>query len=637
MDVQTERKIMVNDWIIRARWLYMLGILLIGILTKTISNSNVSFSLISMFSIVFIFINLNFFLYILSRKVVSQGENEGRRNLLLSLLSHLQIIPELFAYTLIVHLAGGVESIAMVFFFLPVVSASLIFGIRGSILIAIVSGFLVNGVVLLEYFKFLPHINRYGFETVEFTNLSIGLTKTVTIAIFYLVVGSFAGFGSKILFRRENLLKEQSNILEKEKDLRTQKIRELDNTTRLLTSRDNELKTANLKLDEKIKELENSKVVLIRAFDDLKEAKDKSEEERRKSMAIILNFSDPIIILDKENKLSLFNPASKNYLGLLDEDLGKEIKMSDDFSLENFKGVIRESFELKKLKNEKTSNLLTEEITLKNDKEELIYKVITVGIKNGRGDYEGVMKIFYDFTREKTINKMKSDFISIAAHQLRTPLSAIKWSIGMVINKDLGEITKEQENFLHKGYESNERMINLVNDLLDASRIEEGRFDYKFDNIKLEDILNIIIENSIPSIEKNKIDFKVENPNKDTLICADKEKSILALQNLLDNAIKYTPRNGAVKLIVQKEGENIKITVKDSGIGIPKEDQAKLFSKFFRASNVLRMDTDGTGLGLFIVKSIVEKHSGTIAIKSELEKGTEIEVCLPAECKLSTM
>lgn len=632
MDVQTERKIMVNDWIIRARWLYMLGILLIGILTKTISNSNVNFSLFSMLLIVFIFVNLNFFLYILSRKVIKESQNEGRQRVLLLFLSYLQIIPELIAYTVVMHMAGGVESIAMIFFFLPVVSASLIFGINGSLLVALVSGILVNGLTVLEYFNFIGHINRYGFETIEFSNLSIGLTKTITISIFYMVVGSFAGFGSKILFKREHLLKEQSNILEKEKDLRTQKIKELDNTTRLLTARDNELKTTNLKLDEKIKELENSKQVLMKAFEDLKEAKNISEEERKKSLAIVLNFSDPIIILDKDNKISLFNPVSQAMFGLEENDLGQKIDPTDDFSLANFKKIIRKDFEIKKLKNEKSANLLTEEMTIKNESEENVFKVITVEIKNSEGNHQGIMKIFYDFTREKTINKMKSDFISIAAHQLRTPLSAIKWSIGMVINKDLGEITKEQENFLRKGYESNERMINLVNDLLDASRIEEGRFDYRFEDVKLEDILNIVIENAIPNIQKNKIDFKVENSNKAILVCADKEKIILALQNLVDNSIKYTPRGGIVKVSVKEETNIVKISVKDSGIGIPEDDQKKLFSKFFRASNVLRMDTDGTGLGLFIVKSIVEKHGGSVLIKSELGKGTEIEISLPKEC-----
>lgn len=613
----------------------MLGILLIGILTKTISKSNVDFSLLSMLIIVFLFTNYNFFLYLLCKKIINYDRrDEERRSFLLNILSYLQIFPELFVYTLVMHMAGGVESISMVFFFLPVVSAALIFGIRESILVAVLAGLLINGLVFFEYLGIIPHVNRYGFNTIEYTDLSIGLTKSITTSIFYMIIGTFAGYGSKILFERERLLKDQSDILEKEKDLRTQKIRELDNTTRLLISRDNELKDANLKLDEKIKELENSKKILIKAFEDLQEAKNKSEEERKKSLAIILNFSDPIVVLDKENKISLFNLASTTYLGLVESDTGKEVKMSDDFSLENFKEVIRRNFEFKKLVNEKQSNLLTEEMTIKNDGDDLTYKVITVGIKDRQGDYQGVMKIFYDLTREKLINKMKSDFISIAAHQLRTPLSAIKWSIGMVINKDLGEITSEQENFLRKGYESNERMINLVNDLLDASRIEEGRFNYAPESVKFQDVLNIIVENSIPSIEKNKIDFKIENGAKEMIVCVDKEKILLALQNLVDNSIKYTPRHGKVEIIISKNDGEAIIIVRDNGVGIPKEDQQKLFSKFFRASNVLRMETDGTGLGLFIVKSIIEKHGGSIAFRSELGKGTEFEIHLPLECKI---
>ena len=231
---------------------------------------------------------------------------------------------------------------------------------------------------------------------------------------------------------------------------------------------------------------------------------------------------------------------------------------------------------------------------------------------------------------------MKSDFISIAAHQLRTPLSAIKWSTGMILNGDTGPINIEQENLLRKSYVSNEVMITLVNDLLNVSRIEEGRFGYNFINGSIQEILDRVLNNAKQSIEKGGIKIVVDNQEKHTLVCLDKEKMILALQNIFDNAIKYTPRYGTITVTVKKSNDGfLLVSIKDSGVGIPKKEQAKIFSKFFRASNVVLMETEGTGLGLFIVKNIIDKHGGIVTLSSEENKGTEVIIRFPLECKIT--
>jgi len=427
----------------------------------------------------------------------------------------------------------------------------------------------------------------------------------------------------------------QTDKLTQESELRGTEVKKLDETTQLLTKRDQELSEKNWVLDAKIKELEASKNSLTNALNEVKQERIKSEDEKNKTMAIISNFNDPIIVLDKENKLTLFNLAAKLSLGLQNTDLGTAVNVGEDYSLESFRPLIRKVFTCKKIKVEKEDNLLTEEMRINDGGREVIFKVVTVRVKDSWENNTGVMKLFYDQTREKMIDQMKSDFISIAAHQLRTPLSAIKWSTGMMLNGDVGELNIEQENLLRKSYVSNEAMIALVNDLLNVSRIEEGRFGYNFKNITVQEVLDTVVANVKPEIDKAGINLNIENLEKHTQCCLDKEKMVLAMQNIIENAIKYTPRYGTIAITIKKSSdEQLMVSIKDSGVGIPKKEQEKVFSKFFRASNVVLMETEGTGLGLFIVKNIIDKHGGQITLASEENKGTEVTLTLPIECKI---
>lgn len=245
---------------------------------------------------------------------------------------------------------------------------------------------------------------------------------------------------------------------------------------------------------------------------------------------------------------------------------------------------------------------------------------------------EAELKITEELKRTKQLDKIKSEFISVAAHQLRTPLSAVKWTLKMVIDGDLGSLNSEQKTFLMQGYQTNERTIRLVNDFLNVVRIEEGRFGYEFSLIHVEDLLENVIQEFAHRIKEKNIIFKYNKPEPSLpKIKIDPAKMRLALQNLIDNAIKYTPDNGNVTISAKYSKLNIKITVEDTGIGIPKDQQKKLYSKFFRSDNAIRKQTEGSGLGLFIVKNIIEKHGGQISIKSEENQGSTFTVTLPTD------
>ena len=237
-----------------------------------------------------------------------------------------------------------------------------------------------------------------------------------------------------------------------------------------------------------------------------------------------------------------------------------------------------------------------------------------------------------DITREKEIDRAKSEFVSLASHQLRTPLTTINWYIEMLLGKDSGPLTAQQKKFLNEVYSGSKNLVKLVNALLNVSRIEMGTFGVepeKTDLIKLEqsvlaELKPLIVEKRHQIIEKH-----------DTMpeVMVDPNLMRIIYQNLLTNAIKYTPQKGKISIQQTIEGtgddRHILITVEDNGYGIPTNQQNKIYDKLFRADNARSKDTQGIGLGLYIVKSIIEKSGGTIRFESQENKGTKFYITLP--------
>ena len=245
-------------------------------------------------------------------------------------------------------------------------------------------------------------------------------------------------------------------------------------------------------------------------------------------------------------------------------------------------------------------------------------------------NYIGNLKIIHDVTREKFIEKLKSEFISIAAHQLRTPLSTLKWTFRMLLDGELGKLSSEQKKFLENSYKANEQMIALVDDLLNVSKIEEGKFLAKFSSQSIEDLVEEIIQERKVALDEKNITFKFIKPkNPLPKIKVDAEKLKLAISNILDNAIKYTPSNGKISVYISKEDNYVRVEIEDNGMGIPKEEKSRIFEKFFRGKKAILKDPYGTGLGLFITKNIIEAHRGKIYFKSKEGKGSSFWFELP--------
>ncbi|MES3031761.1 MAG: HAMP domain-containing sensor histidine kinase [Patescibacteria group bacterium] len=232
------------------------------------------------------------------------------------------------------------------------------------------------------------------------------------------------------------------------------------------------------------------------------------------------------------------------------------------------------------------------------------------------------------------LDKVKSDFISIVAHQLRTPLAGVKWTLSMLLSGDMGELNNDQKTFLMKTYESNTRMITLVNDMLVADGIQSGRVHYGFKHIDIIDLMDNVLFEVSPQASKRNVSFTYKNKFEDLpQVYVDPETMRAVLQNLLENAIKYTIDGGKVEIDVQKEPDDLLISISDSGIGVPKDQEKDVFVKFFRARNALKKETDGSGLGLYITKTIVEKNGGKIWFESEEGKGSTFYFTVPLQEK----
>jgi len=235
----------------------------------------------------------------------------------------------------------------------------------------------------------------------------------------------------------------------------------------------------------------------------------------------------------------------------------------------------------------------------------------------------------------KKLDAAKSEFISIAGHQLRTPLTVIKGYTSMVLEGSFGKIPDSIKESLNRVLIASTTLAKLVTDLLDLSRIESGKIRYEFKEVKLEDIIHGVLQELEETAKVKNIPLIYKNENAaDSRMIGDFDKLHEVVINIVDNAIKYS-EHGSVELVLRKLGpgnsQRLALSVKDSGIGVKPEDIPKLFGKFVRSENAKRIRPDGMGLGLYIVKRIVEDHKGHVRVESEgVGKGSTFSVELPA-------
>lgn len=237
--------------------------------------------------------------------------------------------------------------------------------------------------------------------------------------------------------------------------------------------------------------------------------------------------------------------------------------------------------------------------------------------------------IVRDITQEKEIDLAKTEFVSLASHQLRTPLTAINWYTTMLVQNEVGPLLEAQLNYLRKIDFSAKRMTELVNALLDNSRIELGKMAIELKPTQLIEVARGVLSELSQPINAKQLQLVTHFSSDLPTVLVDPKLIRIILQNLLTNAVKYTPEKGTVTVSIVEGEENIRLTVEDTGFGIPEQQKKKIFTKLFRADNIKEHDTDGNGLGLYLVKMIIDKAGGDISFTSTEHVGSCFTVHIP--------
>lgn len=354
--------------------------------------------------------------------------------------------------------------------------------------------------------------------------------------------------------------------------------------------------------------------------------------EQQRDEAILKGMGEGLIAIDDQRRIVVINKVAAELL-----ELGDEATIN--------KEPIKESYPLYSLGGKKDTKITDAKhpsiIALKTGEQvEDVYGFLTsTGVKKQiniaaspfkvDGKVVGVVTIFRDVTKEKEVDRMKTEFISLASHQLRTPLSAIKWFIEMLVNGDAGKLKPEQLDFAKNVADSTERMIALVNSLLNISRIESGRIMVVPQPTDLRELVGGITNDLKAKTEEKQQTLIISVHDSLPKISLDPRLISQVYLNLMTNAIKYTQKGGEISVFISKKDDKVISQITDNGYGIPKEQQDRLFQKFFRASNAVKVETDGTGLGLYLIKAIVESSGGEIWFESEEGKGSTFWFSIP--------
>ena len=355
----------------------------------------------------------------------------------------------------------------------------------------------------------------------------------------------------------------------------------------------------------------------------LKSAVGKLTKEEKKMTAIVNSLAEGLILVDSSNRVLHINPAAEYLLDISTDGIDKDF--TDIIQNEALINIFKE--------NQRQISLnkpIVSEVTLAHHDERLVLRIISSPFLDENGFTLGTVYLFDDITREKEIDQMKSDFISLVSHELRTPLTSIIGFVSFILDGKAGAINDKQRNSLARVQRQSKRLAALINDLLDISRIESGRIQMKQEPIPLLEIATQRIEEIRPQADEKSIQLNLNTPESVPKIVGDEERMGQVFTNLIGNAIKFTPNNGEVSVKLKVDGNLLHVEVIDTGPGIPVEERQKVFDKFYQLSDIHTRQQGGSGLGLSITRSIVEAHGGTLWIDDgNRGKGSNFQFVLP--------
>ena len=353
--------------------------------------------------------------------------------------------------------------------------------------------------------------------------------------------------------------------------------------------------------------------------------------EASRSTAMLEGVGDGVLVTDNQNMITLFNDAAESMLEIQrDQIIGQP--------LESFTGLFGSAAQSWMNTIHSWSRSEQPQQNLEMYSERLVLedgRVISVHISPVSSQYEflGTISIFRDITHQVEVDRLKSEFVATVSHELRTPMTPIKGYVEFLLMGGAGELNEQQQQFVEIIKSNLDRLSILVNDLLDVSRIEAGKIALSFQPIDLKDTLDEVVASILQQSkeEAHPVEIKTKLPKKLSSIYGDTERIRQIISNLIDNAYKYAPENSTITINITEADNQIQVDIIDQGIGIFPDEQEKIFERFYRGENHLVMATAGTGLGLPIVKELVEMHSGKLWVSSSgiPKEGSTFSFTLP--------
>lgn len=353
--------------------------------------------------------------------------------------------------------------------------------------------------------------------------------------------------------------------------------------------------------------------------------------------SIVTNLEDAVVGYSEDFRVVIFNAAAERIFGLPKNQVIGQVLGPQMVSEKGYQALIQTVFPslapVVVARSESNRYPQIVDITFDNPPRE--FRVSTDRILDKNSRLLGFVKVIRDNTRETELVRSKSDFVSVAAHQLRTPLTAINWTFESLSKNS--NIPEADRILVKNGLQATANLMKTVNDLLSAAEIEGGRFGYKYEEVDIIKFIEDILSNAQIVAKEYGLQIFFDKGGAEMVkLTIDKNRLGLAISNLIDNAMKYNSKGGSVTVrLKQLAGQPyIQISVEDMGIGILPEDINKLFTKFYRAPNARKIQADGTGLGLYITRNIIRQHGGEIGVESTLGRGTTFSFTLPTDPSL---
>jgi PAS domain S-box-containing protein len=375
---------------------------------------------------------------------------------------------------------------------------------------------------------------------------------------------------------------------------------------------------------------------LARAFGVIQRSRRIISEEKAKTGALLQSVGEGLIAADSGFRILVMNDAAEALLGWDNiEVIGKRIGL-DVPEIQDGTGEVvppeRQPFRLALAARRRVSVDLTSNIRyyyVRKDKTKFPVAITAAPVMM-EGKPIGVITVFRDISKEIELDLAKSEFISLASHELKSLPSAFRWGVETLVAGDAGKLTKKQREILEPLADLSSHMIAIVDALLNASRMELGTFIVNPEPVRIGEVAKSVVDEFQKHVKEKRLVVREIYAKNAPVISLDENLIKIVLRNLISNAIKYTPNGGEIRVTVDRDKESggVRVMISDTGVGIPKVDQKKIFGKMFRAMNV-RDTAEGTGFGLYLAKAIVDLAHGSIAFVSEEKKGTTFTVVLP--------